>query len=96
LPKSSISTYLPFKTAIKYTCLRLILPIKEQSKNQLEEILVCSYKKPANNNKKRETVAGNAETGISAFIFNDMPIEKTERLIEGISLIWNHVLKSTY
>jgi hypothetical protein len=39
----------------------------------------------------REMQENNTE-GVKALIFDDSPIEKTGKLIEGISRIWNHVI----
>lgn len=38
----------------------------------------------------------NAPTGVKAFIFDDTPLMKTGKFIEGISRIWDHVTKKHF
>ena len=56
--------------------------------------LLTGVAKQVTNILKEKGVTANINTsGIKAFVFDDTPIAKTGNTIEGVSRVWNHVIK---
>jgi len=67
--------------------------LKNNPKINWRAFLLAVVKRSETTLQERKTKNKNDEKEIRAFIFDDTPIQKTGRFIEGISQIWNHVAK---